>query len=75
MAITCLAESMGNGKKTGSKFEQLKSTPHKKSKFSIYLEKTTEIVSASKFQHQIHIDVERAMNSIDFFIDLQEEQL
>ena len=39
------------------------------------LENATEIVSASKFQHQIHIDVERAMNSIDFFIDLQEDQL
>ena len=66
---------MGNEKRTSSKFEQLKSISHRKLKFSISLGKATDIVSASKFQHQIHIDVERAMNSIDFFIDLQEEQL
>ena len=41
----------------------------------IYKEEGADVAEEHKSKHQIRVDVDRAMNSIDFFIDLQEEQL
>jgi len=62
LAMTCLADTMKSNRNIQTGYEQLK-------------KEGADAALEHKSKHQIHVDVERAMNCIDFFIGLQEDQL